>query len=140
MLILYYLPSFHTHSFLLAFFLCFCVLFQSSCPTFKCSEKHYCSSFKFSIAILNGTFFLAQLGSTLFWSVSAIKLNTNMNFHNFRVKFLCSGVTSIAAERVFFYFRVCRVSIELVKIIWCLEAPIDCIFLPWLQTCFLKFV
>ena len=48
--------SFHIHSPILTFFLCFTVLFQSCCPMRKCLGKHSCmSSRPFALAILNGT-------------------------------------------------------------------------------------
>ena len=47
--------SFHNHSPLLTFFLCFIVLFQSCCSHARVFCKHSCMSSPFSIAILKGT-------------------------------------------------------------------------------------
>ena len=72
--------SFHIHSHLLTFFLCFIVLFKCCRFMRKCLRKHSCMSSPFSIAILNGTCSL-RAPILLCGDVPAIKqLNYNNNY------------------------------------------------------------
>ena len=52
-----HVASFHIHSSLFVYFFGLCVSFILAIPLGKCWEQHSCTSFTFSIGILNGMFF-----------------------------------------------------------------------------------
>ena len=52
--------SFHSHSYVLTFFVCFLTLFHFAVPMRECLRKHSCKSSPFPIAILNGILFFRE--------------------------------------------------------------------------------